>query len=321
MGCFGGGDLVVMQVLVLGAAAGGGFPQWNSNSEACRRARAGDPAAAPATQASIAVSGDGDSWFVVNASPDLREQINREARLHPKQGLRSSPIAGVLLTNSDVDAVAGLLHLRERTPFVVFAHERVFSVLDDNPIFRVLAPDVVRRRALTLDESIPLLGHDGADSGLRVTAFAVPGKVALYLEDEKAGPGFGTRVGDTLGLEISEEGGDHRLLYVANCAAVDDVVRARCRGASALLFDGTLWRDDEMLKRSEGVKTGQRMGHMSMSGPEGSIEALRELTIERRIFIHINNTNPALLSDSDERRALETEGWEVAFDGMAFSVG
>ena len=311
----------MIQVLVLGAGAGGGFPQWNSNSEACRGARAGDPAARPATQASIAVSSDGDTWFVINASPDLREQINREASLHPKHGLRSSPIAGVLLTNSDVDAVAGLLHLRERTPFVVFAHERVFSVLDDNPIFRVLAPDVVRRRELTLDESIPLLSHDGTDSGLRVTSFAVPGKVALYLEDEKAGPGFGTRIGDTLGLEIREQGSDHRLLFVANCAAVDDVVRARCDSVSALFFDGTLWRDDEMLQRSEGVKSGQRMGHMSMSGTDGSIEGLRDLAIERRLFIHINNTNPALLSDSDERRALEAEGWEVAFDGMAFSVG
>jgi pyrroloquinoline quinone biosynthesis protein B len=246
----------VIQVLVLGAGAGGGFPQWNSNSEACRRARTGDPAARPATQASIAVSGDGETWFVINASPDLREQVNREASLHPKHGLRSSPIAGVLLTNSDVDAVAGLLHLRERTPFVVFAHERVFSVLDDNPIFRVLAPDVVRRRELTLDESIPLLSHDGTDSGLRVTSFAVPGKVALYLEDEKAGPGFGTRIGDTLGLEIREQGSDHRLLFVANCAAVDDVVRARCDRASALFFDGTLWRDDEMLQRNEGVSCG-----------------------------------------------------------------
>jgi pyrroloquinoline quinone biosynthesis protein B len=311
----------VIQVLVLGAGAGGGFPQWNSNSEACRRARTGDPAARPATQASIAVSGDGETWFVINASPDLREQINREVSLHPKHGLRSSPIAGVLLTNSDVDAVAGLLHLRERTPFVVFAHERVFSVLDGNPIFRVLAPDVVRRRELILDESIPLVSHDGTDSGLRVTSFAVPGKVALYLEDEKAGPGFGTRIGDTLGLEIHEQGSDHRMLFVANCAAVDDVVRARCDRASALFFDGTLWRDDEMLQRNEGVKSGQRMGHMSMSGMDGSIEGLRDLAIERRVFIHINNTNPALLSDSDERRALEAEGWEVAFDGMAFSVG
>ena len=310
----------MIHVLVLGAGAGGGFPQWNSNSEACRRARAGDPAARPATQASIAVSRDGESWFVINASPDLREQINREAKLHPNHGLRSSPITGMLLTNSDVDAVAGLLHLRERTPFVVFAHERVFSVLDANPIFRVLAPDVVRRQDLRLDEPMPLLSHDGIDSGLRVTAFAVPGKVALYMEDAQAGPDFGTRVGDTLGLQISEEGSDQRLLYVGNCAAMDDALHDRCRGASALFFDGTLWRDDEMVQRNEGVKTGQRMGHMSMSGPEGSMASLRELAIGRRIFIHINNTNPALLSDSDERRALEAEGWQVAFDGMAFSM-
>jgi len=174
---------------------------------------------------------------------------------------------------------------------------------------------------VTLDEPMRLLSHDGADSGLRATAFAVPGKVALYMEDEQAGPDFGTRVGDTLGLQISEEGSEQRLLYVANCAAMDDGLRERCRGASVVFFDGTLWRDDEMVQRNEGVKTGQRMGHMSMSGAAGSIESLRDLAIERRIFIHINNTNPALLSDSDERRDLEAQGWEVAYDGMTFSVG
>jgi pyrroloquinoline quinone biosynthesis protein B len=134
----------VIKVLVLGAAAGGGFPQWNSNSEACRRARAGDPAAPPATQASVAISADGENWFLVNAAPDLREQMNRERQLHPRQGLRSSPVAGVVLTNGDVDAVAGLLTMRERTPFVIYAHPRILAVLEDNPIFGVLAPDVPR---------------------------------------------------------------------------------------------------------------------------------------------------------------------------------
>ena len=197
---------------------------------------------------------------------------------------------------------------------------RVLAVLDENPIFRVLAPDVVQRQALTVNESMSLVGYDGADSGLRVTAFAVPGKVALYMEDEKAGPDFGTRTGDTLGLQFEDASGQ-RLVYLANCAAVDDAVRDRCRGASVLFFDGTLWCDNEMLQRNEGVKTGQRMGHMSMSGPEGSIEALREFDVARRIFIHINNTNPALLGDSDERRELEAEGWEIAYDGMEFTVG
>ena len=137
-----------MRVRVLGAAAGGGFPQWNANSEACRRARRGDPAARPATQASIALSADGRRWVLVNASPDLRQQIERNAGLHPRDGLRSSPIAAVVLTNADVDAVAGLLHLREGTPFALYAHRRVLAVLDRNPIFEVVDRELVPRRAL-----------------------------------------------------------------------------------------------------------------------------------------------------------------------------
>ncbi len=310
----------MIRVLVLGAAAGGGFPQWNSNSEACRRARAGDPAARPATQASIALSADGEHWYVVNAAPDLREQINRQPRLHPKHGLRSSPIAGVILTNGDVDAVAGLLHLRERTPFGVYGHRRILDVLDRNPIFQVLAPDVVSRQALSLDEPFSPATPDGGDGGLRVTPFAVPGKVALYMEDATKGADFGTEVGDTIGLEITDRDGAGHVVFIANCAAVTDAIRARCRGAAALFFDGTLWRDDEMVARGEGQKTGQRMGHMSMSGEDGTMAAFGDIEIGRRIFIHINNTNPALLADSAERRELEAAGWEVAYDGMEMTL-
>jgi len=310
----------VIRVLVLGAAAGGGFPQWNSNSEACRRARAGDPAARPATQAAIAVSGDDRRWFLINASPDLREQINRQPQLHPSEGLRSSPIAGVVLTNGDVDAVAGLLNLRERTAFVIYGHRRILEVLDRNPIFQVLAPDVVRREALSLGEKIALRGPDGEASGLLLEAFAVPGKVALYMEDAAKGAGFGTEEGDTIGLEITDEAESARVLFVANCARVDETVRARCAGASLLLFDGTLWRDEEMISRGEGRKTGQRMGHVSMSGEAGSMAALAGLDIGQRVFIHINNTNPALLADSPERAEIEATGWAVAYDGMEFTL-
>lgn len=310
----------MIRVLVLGAAAGGGFPQWNSNSDACRRARAGDPAARPATQASVAVSADGSRWFLINASPDLREQINRQPQLHPKEGLRSSPIAGVVLTNGDVDAIAGLLNLRERTPFVVYAHPRILAVLERNSIFQVLAPDVVQRRSLALNEKIALRGADGAASGLVLEAFSVPGKVALFLENASEGEGFGTEEGDTIGLEITEESGAARLLFVANCARVDDTVRRRCAGASLLFFDGTLWQDEELISRGEGQKTGQRMGHISMSGEEGSMAALSDLDIERRVFIHINNTNPALLADSPERQAIEAAGWRVAYDGMEITL-
>jgi len=309
----------VTRILVLGAAAGGGFPQWNSNSEACRRARRGDEAARPATQASIAVSGDDERWFVVNASPDLREQINDQPALHPKHGLRSSPIAGVVLTNGDVDAVAGLLHLRERTPFVVYGHPRILAVLEDNPIFEVLASDVVTRRPLATGEACRLTGPDGVHAGLTLTPIAVPGKVALFMEDTAKGQGFGTQEGDTVGLELVDTAGA-RLVYIANCAAVDDRVRSLAEGASVLFFDGTLWHDDEMIASGEGQKTGHRMGHISMSGPDGAIEAFADVDVGRRIFIHINNTNPALLADSDERRVLEARGWEVAYDGMELTL-
>ncbi len=307
-------------MLVLGAGAGGGFPQWNSNSEACRRARAGDPLARPATQASIGVSADGRRWFLINASPDLREQINRQPQLQPTEGLRSSPVAGIILTNGDIDAVAGLLHLRERTPYKIYAHTRILAVLDANPIFKVLAPDVVTRESLSTDATTILCGPDGIDSGLRVTPFAVPGKVALYMETADRGENFGTMEGDTIGLEITHKDHAERVVFIANCAAVDDAVRARCAGAAVLFFDGTLWHDDEMVTRGEGVKTGQRMGHISMSGPAGSIAALADLDIARRVFIHINNTNPALLGDSPERAELEASGWRVAEDGMEIEL-
>lgn len=310
----------MIRVLVLGAAAGGGFPQWNSNSEACRRSRSGDPAARPATQASIAVSADGLRWFLINAAPDLREQINRQPQLHPREGLRSSPIAGVVLTNGDVDAVAGLLHLRERTPFLIYGHPRILGVLERNPIFRVLAPDVVPRSSLALNEKVALAGPDGSASGLFLEAFSVPGKVALYMEDAVKGAGFGTEEGDTIGLEITDDAEDARLLFIANCAKVDDAVRARCEGASLLFFDGTLWQDEEMIARGEGEKTGQRMGHISMSGDQGSMAALQDLRIGRRVFIHINNTNPALLADSPERGEIEAAGWCVAYDGMEVTL-
>jgi pyrroloquinoline quinone biosynthesis protein B len=304
-----------MRVRVLGAAAGGGFPQWNADSEACRRARSGDPTAARATQASVAVSADGERWVVVNASPDLRQQIEANPALHPGHGLRSSPIAAVVLTNGDVDAIAGLLHLREGTALALYAHQRVLAVLDRNPVFEVLDRAIVPRRTLRGDEPVDLADATDKSLGLRVAPFLVPGKLPLYLEAE-AGDALDTAAqdGDTLGLEI--EAGGRRLVHLANCAALDPRVRARVAGADLLLMDGTLWQDDEMIIQGVGTKTGRRMGHISMSGPDGAIAGLADVPIGRRIFIHVNNTNPALLADSPERALLGRAGWEVARDGM-----
>ena len=177
----------MLEAVVLGSAAGGGFPQWNSNAPACRRARAGDVAARPRTQASLAVSANDRDWFVLNASPDLRLQIEATAALHPREGLRSSPIAGVIVPGGDVDAIAGLLHLRERHRFSVYAPARVLAVIDANPIFHVLAPDCVERVELALERQIELAGT-GGPSGIAVVAFAVPAKVPLYLEKDGQDP-------------------------------------------------------------------------------------------------------------------------------------
>lgn len=303
-----------MRLIVLGAAAGGGFPQWNCNCGNCRRARAGDPAALPRTQSSLALSADGERWALFNASPDLRQQIASTPRLHPKRTARHSPIAAVAVTSGDIDHVAGLLTMRESQPFSLYATDRVHGALAANSIFRALGV-AVARRTLTLERAEDLVDREGHALGLRVRPFAVPGKIALYLEDPAAGPDFGTRPGDTIGLEI--DAGQHgRAYYIPACAELPPDLARRLEGARLVFFDGTLWDDEEMLKAGLGKKSGRRMGHMSMAGRSGSIAAFSGIAVERKIFVHINNTNPVLLSDSAERAEAERAGWEIAYDGM-----
>ena len=308
----------MLQIVTLGSAAGGGFPQWNCNTDACRRARTG--AALARTQSSIAVSGDGESWFLFNASPDLRQQINATPQLHPNHGLRTSPIAGAVLTNADVDHVAGLLTLRESTPLVLYATDRVLATLRANSIFNVLNPDFVARRVIVLGESFEPKTPSGETSGLIVEPFAVPGKVALYLEDPDAGANFGTEQGDTVGIKVTSTETGKYFFYIPGCAKVPPELADRLRGAPLALFDGTLWQDNEMIDAGIGVKTGERMGKISMSGEDGSIAAFRDLNVDRKIYIHINNSNPTLLEDAPERRQVEAEGWQISHDGMEISL-
>lgn len=310
----------MLHVLVLGAAAGGGFPQWNSNDAAARRVRAGDAKLRPRTQSSLAVSADGRRWVVLNASPDLRQQINERPQLHPgaDDPLRASPISAVVVTNADVDHVTGLLNLRESQPLAVYGHARVLSVLAANSIFNVLNPACVDRRALPLDEPFALADKACAPLGVTVSAFIVPGKVALWLEDASA-PGFGSQPGDTIGLAVSAAGSPP-LYYIPGCAGMTPALADRLRGAKLVFFDGTLWRDDEMIVAGVGSKTGLRMGHISCSGPQGAIAAFAGLDVARKIFIHLNNTNPLLIDDSAERAEAAAAGWEVAFDGMEITL-
>jgi pyrroloquinoline quinone biosynthesis protein B len=276
--------------------------------------------ARPQTQSSLAVSADGARWFLLNASPDLRQQIADNPQLHPSDGQRHSPIAGVVLTNADVDHVAGLLTLRESQPLTLYATERIQSVLAANAVFNVLNPDFVARKIVGMHEPFALLGADGMETGLEVELFAVPGKVALWLEDASAGEDFGTREGDTVGVRVRQPSSDAEMFYIPGCAELSPELAARLKGAPVVLFDGTLWQDREMIDAGLGVKTGRRMGHMSISGPEGTIAAFRDLDVARRMFIHLNNSNPVLIADSPERAAVEDAGWQVAQDGMEIEL-
>ena len=299
-----------MRTVILGSAAGGGVPQWNCRCFVCELARAGDPRVPSRTQSSIAVSADGEHWLLVNASPDIRQQIAENPVLHPKTGSRHSPIAAVLLTNGDVDHVAGLLTLRESQPYKLFATATTRESVDANRIFSVANPDFVPRLPITLDEPFEPV------PGLSVEMFVVPGKVPLWLEDETMKIGEATET--TVGLDIRADG--RRLLYIPGCAEVTDAVKRRIEGADALLFDGTLWTDDEMIEAGLGVKSARRMGHVPMSGLGGSIESLTSVAVGRRIFVHINNTNPVLVSDTSERGQAEASGWEVGHDGMEIAL-
>ena len=309
-----------MRIRVLGAAAGGGYPQWNCNHPNSRRARSGDSAALQRTQSSIAVSVEDEHWFLFNASPDLRQQITDNDVLHPSQGLRHSPIQGVVLTNADVDHIAGLLNLRESQPLCLYGTSKVLNVLQANSIFNVLNPKFVKRNTLTLGESVELSFPNGRPSGIVVVPFAVPGKVALWLEDKNKDVALAAVGEDTIALEVRNSSGGTEFFYVPGCAEMTDDLAARLRNAPLVFFDGTLWRDDEMIRDDVGIKTGKRMGHMSLSGEDGTIEAFKNLQVARKVFIHINTTNPVLLEDSEERALATKAGWEVSYDGMEIII-
>lgn len=306
-----------MIIRILGAAAGGGFPQWNCNCRNCSSARSGKPGYRPRTQTSLAISTNGDDWVILNTAPDLRQQINENPVIaaRPDGKLRNSPIKACVITGGDIDFVTGLLHLREVQPFTVYASERVHSVLSSNSVFNVLDSKAVTRKEMPLEGTVDLEGPEGS-LGLRVEVFDVPGKIALYLEDVEGGPGFGTHKGDTIGLKITELATGKHFFYVPGCAKLDEPLAARLKNAPLVYFDGTLYTDTEMIDQGLMPKTGARMGHMSMSGPEGTVAAFAALNVSQKVFVHINNSNPVLDDNSPERKAVEAAGWTVGYDGM-----
>lgn len=307
-----------MLVRVLGSAAGGGFPQWNCACRNCSDVRKGVQGLAARSQSSLAVSADGVNWCLLNASPDLRTQIGNFAALTPsvEYGVRFSPLKSVILTNADVDHIAGLLDLREGQAFHLYASERILGVLAANPIFGVLAQGIVTRTILKNGMRFEPVGCPG----LAVEMFAVPGKIALYLEDGAAGTGFGTDEGDVVGLKLMDRATGAFACYIPGCAEVNAELIDHIEGTAALFFDGTLFTDDEMITQGLSPKTGARMGHISISGENGSIARLAGVDAGRRIFIHLNNSNPVLREASPERQSVESAGWEIAYDGMELTL-
>jgi pyrroloquinoline quinone biosynthesis protein B len=307
-----------MLVKVLGSAAGGGFPQWNCACRNCVDVRHSVPGLKPRSQSSLAVSVDGVNWCLLNASPDLRQQLAAYCYFSPDtaSGSRHSPLKSVVLTNADVDHVAGLLNLREGQPFSLYGSSRVLSAVAANPVFDVMQDGVVKRVSVRNGE---IFEPDGCP-GLAIEMFAVPGKIALYLERPEAGPAFGSGEGDVVGLKLIDKNSGAFACYAPGCAQIDQGLLDKFSGASALFFDGTLYTDDEMIAQGLSAKTGRRMGHISISGEDGSMAALRHLDAQRRIYIHLNNSNPVLREGSPERREVETAGWVVAEDGMEINL-
>ena len=288
----------------------------------CRAAWRGKGGVRPQTQSSIAVSSDRTNWAVFNCSPDIRQQIQATPALHPRDPARHGPrdtaIHSVVLTNADVDHLAGLVILREKQAFTVFATPKVINVIQANPIFNVLDPAFVKQVLIAPGETF------SPAPGVEATLFPVPGKVALFMENPDA-VADGTIVTDaegedTVGIHVRAPATGSNFFYVPGCARVSDAVADRLRGAELVLFDGTMWENEEMKAKGVGHKSGARMGHMSMNGPEGSMAAFEALNVHRKVFIHINNTNPVWDPASAARKQVDARGWTIAQDGMEIEL-
>jgi pyrroloquinoline quinone biosynthesis protein B len=306
-----------MQVRVLGSAAGGGFPQWNCGCDNCRSVRNGVPGLRARSQESVAVSADGQAWFLLNASPEIRAQIESFAGLHPRAA-RHSPIAGLVLTNGDLDHCLGLLSLRESHPLRLYATravERGFR--EGNVLHRTLQrfPEQLSFRALELGKPEMLALADGSPSGLTLEAVPVAGKLPIHLEGRGAASDE-----DNIGLLIREPARAQTLAYFPAVASASAALSAAVAEATCLFFDGTFWSSDELPRAGLGDKRAEDMAHWPIGGANGSLSWLRGLRGPRRIFIHVNNTNPILRETSPEALQLTAAGVELAYDGMELAL-
>jgi pyrroloquinoline quinone biosynthesis protein B len=302
-----------MQIVLLGTAAGGGFPQWNCWCPTCRVARSDPLRAVPRSQSAAAVSADGERWFLLNASPDIHSQLARLPRKIPA-GVRHSPVEGLVLTDAELDHTLGLVLLREARYLQVAATPAVTEILThDSALLRVTTAFAeVRTHDLEPDRPCLLSYRDGCPTGLSVTAFPVPAGPPRFASRE--------REGHTVGLFLQDEATGRTCAFVPGCGGLDDGLLARLGGAEVVLFDGTFWSDDELIRLGISDRTARQMDHLPISGPGGSLERLAALPSKKRVYTHINNSNPILVEDSAERAEVERRGVVVGADGMHFSL-
>ena len=304
-----------LRVRLLGTAAGGGFPQWNCNCSFCQAARSGDPGAPVRAQSSAAVSADGKSWFLLNASPDVRHQIEAFPELRPPPGaVRGSALEGVLITNADLDHVLGLFILREGNVPPVYAPPAVRQALDEGLRLSQILGFYGGIRWQEPPPSLqPLLKKDGSESGLLYEAFEVPGKLPRY-----AGSAF--MPGSAVGYHFVDARTKGRLVFLPDTAGLDETALLKLRDCDALILDGTFFTDDEMVKWGTGTLSATQMAHLPVGGASGSLEMIKSLPAKRKIYMHINNTNPILNAQTPEARLVREAGVEVGVDGTDFSI-
>jgi pyrroloquinoline quinone biosynthesis protein B len=300
-----------MRIKVLGAAAGGGFPQWNCNCPNCDGVRNGTIRARPRTQSSIAVSADGTEWVLFNASPDLLAQLRAAPELQPARAMRDTAIRAVILVDAQIDHTTGLLMLREGAPLEIYCTDMVRDDLTSgNPLFRILDHYCgVRWHAVAADGA-STFSVAGAE-GLAFTAVPLKSKAPPY-SPHRDDP----HSGDTIGVRVVDQASGKALFYAPGVGEIEPHLAPFLAAADCVMVDGTFWTDDELIRLGISAKRAQDMGHLPQSGPGGMIELLKPLRAGRKILIHINNTNPILNEDSAERRALEAAAIEVAYDGM-----
>lgn len=302
-----------MQIRILGSAAGGGFPQWNCNCAGCRAARVCENGVQRRTQSSLAVRGTEGNWFLVNASPDVRQQLEM-LRDETPDAIRSSPIAGVLLSDGEIDHTAGLMILRESTePLQIYGTDTVREALTEVfSLLRVLKDYCgVRWTAIAPDSTISL----GGNSSLEVEAFLLPGTPPKYMRSRASSEGSWV-----VGFTFRDRFSDSIVTYAPALAELTPSIVERLESSDCILVDGTFWHNEELLKLGMSDRNALAMGHLPLSGNDGSLTLLSQLSCSRKIFTHINNTNPILIPDSPERQLVKAAGMEVGYDGLTVEL-